>query len=73
MAKNIDNFRDELIKIAKAVEILEDSFIGDNRIEVNIPVDDKTFNTITNYLGGIDNQNKCIVSIGNSEFIFLKK
>jgi uncharacterized membrane protein (UPF0127 family) len=32
MAKNIDNFRDELIKIAKAVEILEDSFIGNNRI-----------------------------------------
>jgi hypothetical protein len=73
MAKNTQDFRDELIKMANAVEFLENSFIGNQKIEIKVSVDNNTFTDISNYLGSNPNENKCVVSISNTEFIFLKK
>ena len=73
MAKNTQDFRDELIKMANAVEFLENSFIGNQKIEIKVSVDRSTFTDRSTYLGSNPNENKCVVSISNTDFIFLKK
>jgi hypothetical protein len=73
MAKNIENFRDELTKMAQAVEILENSFIGQNLDEIKVSLNEDTFNHLMIELNNNSNDNKCTVSIGRANFIFLKK
>ena len=73
MAKNIENFRDELTKMAQAVEMLENSFIGQDLDEIKVSLDEDTFNRLMIELNNNSNDNKCTVSIGRANFIFLKK
>jgi hypothetical protein len=73
MAKNIENFRDELTKMAQAVEMLENSFIGQDLDEIKVSLDEDTFNRLMLELNNNSNDNKCTVSIGIANFIFLKK
>lgn len=73
MGKNIENFRDELTKLAKAVEILEDSFLSNGQIEVKVLLDDDTFSSLMKNLNNKIQDPKCVVSIGNVDFTFLKK
>jgi hypothetical protein len=73
MGKNIENFRDELTKLAKAVEIIEDSFLSNGQTEVKVLLDDDTFFSLMRNLNNRTQDNKCIVSIGNVDFTFLKK
>ena len=73
MAKNIENFRDELTKMAQAVEMLENSFIGQDLDEIKVSLDEDTFNRLMIELNNNSNDNKCTVSIGSVNFIFLKK
>ena len=73
MAKNIENFRDELTKMAQAVEMLENSFIGQDLDEIKVSLDEDTFNRLMIELNNNSNDNKCTVSIGSADFIFLKK
>ena len=73
MAKNIENFRDELTKMAQAVEMLENSFIGQDLDEIKVSLDEDTFNRLMIELNNNSNDNKCTVSIGSANFIFLKK
>ena len=46
MAKNIENFRDELTKLAEVVEILEKSFLSKGDIKVEVSLDDDTFSNL---------------------------
>ncbi len=73
MAKNIENFRDELIKMAQAIEILENTFIGEDLDEIKVSLKEDTFNLLMKELNNKGEDNKCIVSIGDTNFIFLKK
>ena len=43
MAKDIENFRDHLTKLAEAVEILENTFINDGEIRVVVTLDDTKY------------------------------
>ena len=73
MAKNIENFRDELTKMAQAVETLENSFIGQNLDEIKVSLNEDTFNRLMMELNNNSNDDKCTISIGSANFIFLKK
>ena len=73
MGKNIENFRDELTKLAKAVEIIEDSFLSNGQTEVKVLLDDNTFSSLMRNLNNRTEDTKCVVSIGNVDFTFLKK
>jgi hypothetical protein len=54
------------------VEILENSFISNRKIEIITKIDENTFNQINNLLNYQKNEEKIIISIGNADFIFLK-
>jgi len=73
MAKDIENFRDHLTKLAEAVEILENTFINDGEIRVVVTLDDTKYQSLMRTLNYQSNDSKCIVSIGNVDFTFLKK
>jgi|688.fasta_scaffold236127_3 hypothetical protein len=72
MESNQESFRNELIKLAQSVEILENSFISNRKIEIITKIDENTFNQINNLLNYQKNEEKIIISIGNADFIFLK-
>jgi hypothetical protein len=73
MAKIIENFRDELIKMAQAVESLESTFIGEDLDEIKVSLKEDTFNHLMSELNNKNNDDKCIISIGKTNFIFSKK
>jgi len=73
MAKDIENFRYQLTKLAEAVEILENTFINDGDIQVNVTLDETKYQSLMRTLNYQSNDTKCIVSIGNVDFTFLKK
>lgn len=73
MAKNIENFRDELTKLAEVVEILEKSFLSKGDIKVEVSLDDDTFSNLLKTLRNNSEDLKCIISIGDIDFTFLKK
>lgn len=73
MAKNIENFRDELTKLAEVVEILEKSFLSKGDIKVEVSLDDDTFSNLLKTLRNNSEDLKCIISIGDVDFTFLKR
>ena len=46
MAKNIENFRDELVKFANIVENIEDTFLGNDPIEIISYLEENIFEQI---------------------------
>lgn len=72
MGKVIENFRDELAKLAQAVEILEGTFVSDSKQEIKITLDEQTYNSLMLQLNNFSNDNQCIISLGNAQFIFSK-
>jgi hypothetical protein len=73
MGKVIENFRDELAKLAQAVEIIESTFVSNSQQEINVTLDENTFISLMQQLGRFSNENKCIISLGNTQFTFLKR
>lgn len=73
MAKNIENFRGELSKMAQSIEILENTFIKQGLDEIRVSLKEDTFNDLMVELNNNNKDDKCIVSIGNTNFIFSKK
>ena len=73
MAKNIENFRDQLSKLAESVEILENTFLNEGNIEVKVSLSEDTFYGLMNSLNNRSDDNKVVVSIRNVDFTFLKK
>ena len=72
MAKNIENFRDELVKFATVVENIEETFLGNDPIETSGYLEENIFEQISKELNN-GKRNKCVISIGNVNFTFLKK
>ncbi len=72
MAKNIENFRDELVKFANIVETLESTFIGEDPTEIITYLEGHVFDRVSKELK-TDQKNKCVISIGSVNFTFLKK
>lgn len=72
MGKVIENFRDELAKLAQAVEILEGTFVSDSKQEIKITLDEQTYNSLMLQLNNFSNDKQCIISLGNAQFIFSK-
>ena len=70
---NIENFRDQLTKLAESVEILENTFLNDGIIEIKVSLEEDTFLDLMKNLNNKINDNKIVVSIGNVDFTFLKK
>ena len=73
MAKNIENFRDQLGKLAKAVEILESTFVGEGDMEIKVILDEQTYRSLMSNLNDRNTNDKCTISIGSMDFTFLKK
>lgn len=73
MAKNIEDFRGELSKMAQSIEILENTFIKQGLDEIRVSLKEDTFNDLMIELNNNNKDDKCIVSIGNTNFIFSKK
>jgi hypothetical protein len=72
MAEIKESFKDKLEKMANIVDNVENTFI-DKKIKINVEVNVIEFNEITGFLNTSNNQTNCIISIGNVDFIFLKK
>jgi hypothetical protein len=72
MAENNESFRDELGKFAKIADLLEESFIGQNNVDFEIKIDESKIDFLAKNLNTNKND-RLIVSIGNVNFIFLKK
>lgn len=73
MAKNIEDFRDQLSKFAEAIEIFEKTFIKNGDIDIKVSLNEDTLNDLIYTLNNTTKDNKCIISIGNVNFTFLKK
>ena len=73
MGENTENFGSEIAKLAEIVEILDNSFFYSNNVDMTITLDEVRFRKLLNYLNYNTEDKKCIVSIGNVNFTFLKK
>jgi len=72
MGKVIENFRDDLVKFAEVAESLENTFIK-NKIEIKSTLDNETFSELIENLDNNSKDSTCVISIGNVDFIFLRK
>lgn len=73
MATPQESFRDELTNLAKAVEILENSNLFKENIEILSELTEKDFNALMGLLNNRSKDEKCVISIGSVNFTFLKK
>lgn len=73
MAKDIENFRDHLVKLAESVQILENTFLNNGEIGINVTLDESNYQDLMRTLNHQSNDIRCIVSIGSVDFTFLKK
>jgi len=71
MGKDIEDFRDQLTKLAESVEILENSFLINGDISVTTKLPEEDFNKLMRSLNNQSKENRCVLSIGNVDFIFL--
>jgi hypothetical protein len=72
MAENNENFRDELTKLANVVEILENSFVGTDIVDIEIRITEDKLNYLNLNLNTPKND-KVIINIEKTNFIFSKK
>lgn len=73
MGKVIENFREELAKLAQAVETLETTFIGESEQTIKVILDENKYDSLMINLNNFSNDKECIISMGNTKFIFSKK
>jgi hypothetical protein len=52
---------------------LENTFIGEDLDEIKVSLEEDTFNRLMSELNNKNNEDKCIISIGVTNFIFSKK
>jgi hypothetical protein len=72
MGKDNKDFREELKKLAEIVEVVESSFLKNEKTEVKVSLKEDTFISLLTFLNYNTSDNKCIISIGDVEFTFLK-
>ena len=73
MEKNYDGIGNEITKLAQIAEIIENSFFQSNKVNLDIHLDPTKFQALLKYLNYDTDDNKCIISIGESTFTFWKK
>jgi len=73
MGENQESFRDYLTELAKISDILENSLTKGSSVKVEFEVDEHKFNLLNANLNNNLKEKKCIISIGDVEFIFLKR
>jgi hypothetical protein len=73
MGENQENFRNDLEKFAQISDLLESSFINNEKVEIKVSLDEGTFSNLLQHLMLNQNEKKCVISISNLEFTFLKK
>ena len=73
MEKNYDGIGNEITKLAQIAEIIENSFFQSNKVNLDIHLDSTKFQALLKYLNYDTDDNKCIISIGESTFTFWKK
>ena len=73
MAKSIEDFRNQLTKLAEAVEILESTFINEGDIEIKVKLNEQTYNLLMVNLDNKKINDNCTIYIGSIDFTFLKK
>lgn len=73
MATTQESFRDELTNLARAVEILENSKLLKENIEIVSELNERDFFALMGLLNNRSDDGKCVISIGTVNFIFLKK
>ncbi len=73
MGENNQSFGGEIAKLAEIAEILDNSFFYSTQVEMTITLEETRFIKLLNYLNYNTEEKKCIVSIGNINFTFLKK
>lgn len=72
MAENNESFREELKKLASIVEILENSFLGKEFVDIEIKISENKINFLNHNLN-TKQTDKVIINIENTNFIFSKK
>lgn len=73
MVENQESFRDYLVELAKISDILEGSLTKGSKVSVEFELEEQTFNSLNTNLNNNLKEKKCIISIGDVDFIFLKK
>jgi len=73
MGENQKGFRDDLEKLAQVSDLIESSFIKNEKVEVKVSLDEGTFSNLLQHLMINQNEKKCVIQISNLEFTFLKK
>lgn len=67
-----ESFEDELVRLAKISEIIEESFISSDEVDIEIKLEEKKFRDLSKNLR-YQNNEKLTITIDNVNFIFLKK
>ena len=72
MEKNKKSFGDELVRLAKIVEIMEEGFFGEDICNIEVKIDE---NKLENLSKNLNNQtgDKIIINIDSVNFMFSKK
>jgi hypothetical protein len=73
MGENQESFRDDLEKLAQVSDLIESSFIKNEKVEVKVSLDEGTFSNLLQHLMINQNEKKCVIQISNLEFTFLRK
>jgi hypothetical protein len=73
MGENQESFRDDLEKLAQVSDLIESSFIKNEKVEVMVSLDEGTFSNLLQHLMINQNEKKCVIQISNLEFTFLRK
>lgn len=73
MGENQESFRDDLEKLAQVSDLIESSFIRNEKVEVKVSLDEGTFSNLLQHLMINQNEKKCVIQISNLEFTFLRK
>ncbi len=72
MAKDKKSFGDELVGLAKIVEIMEEGFFGEDICDIEVKIDDQKLEYLRKNLNN-QTGDKIIINIDKVNFIFLKK
>ena len=73
MGENQASFRDDLEKLAQVSDLIESSFIKNEKVGVKVSLDEGTFSNLLQHLMINQNEKKCVIQISNLEFTFLRK
>ena len=68
-----ESFGEELTKLDQIVETIDNSFLKNGDVEINVKLNDRDYLNLVQNLGNNIEDKKCIISIENINFIFLRR